>query len=91
MPESQRRDTIRVLITRMIDKHSEGHVPPFDRSAAEAVASLHAARQRAGRLVDFPDTQIAGIVLACKATLATRNQRHFEDLAARVVTPWLTE
>lgn len=92
MPEGQRRVTIRALIARMIDEHLEGRVLPFDRRAAEAAAaSLHAARQRAGRLADSRDTQIASIVLARKATLATRNLRHFDDLAVRVVNPWLAE
>jgi hypothetical protein len=31
---------------------------------------------------------IAGIVLASHAKLATRNVRHFEDIAASVVNPW---
>jgi predicted nucleic acid-binding protein len=31
---------------------------------------------------------IAGIVLACHATLATRNTSHFEDLSVPVVNPW---
>ena len=31
---------------------------------------------------------IAGIVLANHATLATRNVRHFEDIAKSVVNPW---
>jgi hypothetical protein len=31
---------------------------------------------------------IAGIVLASHATLATRNVKHFEDIAAPVVNPW---
>jgi predicted nucleic acid-binding protein len=34
------------------------------------------------------DTQIAGIALARRATLATRNLRHFDDLATPVVSPW---
>lgn len=31
---------------------------------------------------------IAGIVLASHATLATRNVRHFEEIAKFVVNPW---
>jgi predicted nucleic acid-binding protein len=31
---------------------------------------------------------IAGIVLAQRATLATRNTAHFADLAVSVVNPW---
>ena len=29
-----------------------------------------------------------GIVLACQATLATRNTSHFEDLSVPVINPW---
>ena len=31
---------------------------------------------------------IAGIALAQRATLATRNVRHFADLSVPVVDPW---
>jgi hypothetical protein len=31
---------------------------------------------------------IAGIVLANHAALATRNVKHFEDIAKSVVNPW---
>jgi predicted nucleic acid-binding protein len=32
---------------------------------------------------------IAGIVLAQRATLATRNTAHFEDIAVSVINPWM--
>ncbi|PYR76692.1 MAG: VapC toxin family PIN domain ribonuclease, partial [Acidobacteria bacterium] len=60
----------------------------FDVAAANAAALLAAERQRAGRGVDMRDTQIAGIALARRATLATRNVRHFADLKIPVVDPW---
>jgi predicted nucleic acid-binding protein len=31
---------------------------------------------------------IAGIVLASRATLATRDTKHFDDIAKSVVNPW---
>jgi len=31
------------------------------------------------------------IVLACQATLATRNTSHFEDLSVPVINPWAGE
>jgi hypothetical protein len=34
------------------------------------------------------DTMIAGIVLASHAKLATRNVKHFEEIAKSVVNPW---
>jgi hypothetical protein len=59
-------------------------------ASAERAAALAAERQRAGRPVDFRDTQIAGIALARHGTLATRNTKHFEDLSVSVINPWNT-
>lgn len=63
-------------------------VANFDAAAARLAAGLMAARQKKGRPTDLRDTMIAGIALACHATLATRNTRHFEDLSVPVVDPW---
>ena len=41
-----------------------------------------------GQPVEFRDTQIAGIVLARQAALATGNVRHFRDLSIKVIDPW---
>ena len=60
----------------------------FDKPSALAAARLAAQRQRAGRPVDFRDTEIAGIATARRATLATRNTRHFADLEVDVINPW---
>jgi predicted nucleic acid-binding protein len=49
---------------------------------------LAAVRQRAGRPVDLRDTQIAGIAAARRASIATRNLQHFQDLSVPVVNPW---
>ena len=60
----------------------------FDAAAASEAATLAADRQRRGRPVDIRDTQIAGIAMARRAIVATRNIRHFQDLAVSVVDPW---
>jgi toxin FitB len=60
----------------------------FDSAAASAAALLAAERQRAGRVVDLRDTLIAGIAQARRATIATRNTKHFEGLDVPVVDPW---
>lgn len=41
----------------------------------------------ARRTVDVRDVQIAGIAAARRATLATRNIRHFEHLGVSLVNP----
>ena len=60
----------------------------FDSTAAAEAASLGVERQKAGRSVDMRDTQIAGIALARRATLATRNVRNFADLKIPILDPW---
>jgi len=63
-------------------------VASFDAEAAGHAADLMASRQKKGRPGDLRDTMIAGIVLAHRASLATRNVAHFEDLAGLVINPW---
>jgi hypothetical protein len=66
-----------------------GHrVIPFDVAAAQQAGDLMASRHKKGRPVELRDTMIAGIVLVQRATLATRNTAHFEDIAASVINPW---
>lgn len=60
----------------------------FDAPAAEATAELQARRQHDGRKVELQDAQIAGIAIARRAMVATRNVRHFEDAGVRVLNPW---
>jgi len=88
MRSGRRRMEQQRAFQRFIDEKLEGRVWPFDKSAAQAAASLMADRQRIGRPRDTRDTIIAGIVLAQNATLATRNTRHFDDLGTPVVDPW---
>ena len=38
--------------------------------------------------IEIRDVQIAGIALARKASIATRNIRHFEGLGIPLIDPW---
>ncbi len=67
-----------------------GRIAPFDAAAAQEAAELMAVRRQKGTSVDMRDTMIAGIALAHRATLATRNTAHFEDISVPVVNPWNT-
>jgi toxin FitB len=84
----RRRRALEAAFTGLVDEELENRVLDFDVAAARVAAPLAAERQRAGRPVDMRDTQIAGIALARRATLATRNVRHFADLKVPVVDPW---
>ena len=88
LPKGKRRRALEAAFAELLEKDLENRVLDFDRAAAAEAAALAADRQKAGRPVDMRDTQIAGIVLARRATIATRNIRHFADLKVPVVDPW---
>lgn len=90
MPVGRRRAEREAAFGRLIEDNFERRVLHFDLAAAEEAASLMAARHRAGRPVELRDTMIAGIVQSQRATLATRNLGHFDDLNVPVVDPWST-
>ena len=91
LPKGKRRQALEAAFARLLSEDLENRVLAFDTAAATESASLAAERQKAGRPVDFRDTQIAGIALSRRATLATRNTRHFQDLRVPVVDPWQAE
>ena len=88
LPRGRKRDRLRSEFDRFIEEDIERRVLPFDELAAETAASLVGSRRRGGRLGELRDTMIAGIAIARRATLATRNIRHFDDLSVPVVNPW---
>lgn len=88
LPAGRRRKALETAFEQLLVEDLENRVLAFDEAAARRAAELAAARQRAGRPVDFRDTQIAGVVLARRAVLATRNVRHFQELDTAVVNPW---
>ncbi len=73
---------------RLLDETLRGRVLSFDREAADRAAEFAARRRVAGHPIEFRDAEIAGIVAAHNATLATRNIRDFESLAIQIANPW---
>jgi toxin FitB len=89
LPAGRKRRNLEAAFGELLRDDLQGRVLSFDEAAAEKAAELAATRERAGRPVDMRDTQIAGIVLARRAVLATRNARHFEDAGIPLVNPWM--
>ena len=89
LPTGRRKDLLQARFEELVQVDLENRVLLFDTQAATEAAQLAADRRNRGRPVDMRDTFIAGIAIARKATLATRNIRHFEDLSVPVINPWL--
>src|SRR6266849_808892 len=90
MSVGKRRSTLIYAFEVLLEKI--GHrVVPFDVAAAQQSADLMTSRHKNGWPGDLRDTMIAGIVLAQRATLATRNTTHFEDISAPLINPWTAD
>jgi len=88
MPDGKRRAALMASFERWLGEVVQQRVAGYDEAAARRAAELAADRQRRGRPGELRDTMIAGIVLASHAKFATRNVKHFVDIAPSVVNPW---
>jgi hypothetical protein len=88
MPVGKRQTGLSQVFERILDGMNH-RIFGFDEDAARLAANLNAERQKKGRIGEIRDTMIAGIVLAHRASLATRNTSHFDDIAAVVIDPWI--
>lgn len=84
---SRRRKQFDKTFSQLLDEDLDGRVQSFDLTAAIAAGTIAASRQRVGA-VEIRDVQIAGIVASRRATLATRNTRHFAGTGVELVNPW---
>lgn len=90
MPAGKRGAVLMGAFEDVLNDKIERRIAPFDTAAAQQAGDLMAVRYRQGRPVELRDTMIAGIALACHATLATRNTSHFEDLSIPLINPWVS-
>jgi predicted nucleic acid-binding protein len=84
----RRQRQLEEAFAKALEEDFEGRVLPFDQAAAQAAGRIAAERRGAGHTVEIRDVQIAGIINLRKATLATRNTRHFEGCGMVLVDPW---
>lgn len=88
LPPGRRQRQLGDAFAKVLDEDLQGRILPFDHEAAVEATKRAAERRAIGKLLDFRDIEIAGIVSARRATLATRNVRHFQDLRIDLVDPW---
>lgn len=88
LPEGKRRVSLNEIFEKIVADDLDGRVLLFDQAAAVQAAQLAASRKKTGSTIDMRDTFIAGIALAKRATIVTRNSRHFSDLQVEVINPW---
>jgi toxin FitB len=88
MPAGKRRSALTNAFEEMLELMFAERILDFDETASRTTASLMARRKQAGITIDLRDSMIAGTVLSRRAVLATRNVRHFTDVAIQIVNPF---
>jgi len=88
MPAGKRQAARIRAFEYLLKETIQGRIAAFDFAAAQSASELEAEGQKKGWPREARDTMIAGIVVASNAKLATRNAKHFEDIAGSVVNPW---
>lgn len=88
LPKGRKRLALEEAFRALLEEELGNRVLDFDRAAAITAAKLAAQRQKVGTPADMRDTQIAGIALSRRASIATRNVKHFSDLSVPAIDPW---
>lgn len=88
LPDGQHKKLLQARFEELLTQDLQNRIAHFDTRASNQAAELAAQRKALGRPVDMRDTFIAGIALARRATLVTRNTKYFDDLTTPVINPW---
>ena len=88
LPVGRRKHQLEISFAHSLAEDLRERILDFDHDAAQEAARMAAHRPLAGKRVEFRDVEIAGIVASRRATLATRNTRHFEGLGIDLIDPW---
>ncbi|MGH9615600.1 MAG: type II toxin-antitoxin system VapC family toxin [Acidobacteriaceae bacterium] len=88
LPLGKRRSQFLREAESMFAEDFGGRTLPFDSEAARLYGKIASTRRAIGKPISPADAQIAAIVLAHNATLATRNIMDFEALGIELINPW---
>ena len=84
----RRRQSLERSFDEVLDRIMGGRVLDFDRAAAYEAARIAIDMKVRGVGIDLRDLQIAATASARRATLVTRNARHFVETGIELVDPW---
>jgi toxin FitB len=88
MPAGARRSAREAAFNAAISADFNQRILPLDQQSADAAGLLAAAREAIGKPVRGNDTMIAGIALANRMGIATRNTSDFQNLDVPVLNPF---
>ena len=88
MAAGRMRKRLETAFSAIVEEELEGRVLPLDVGAATQAGIIAAECRQAGRTIEIRDALISGIAAARKATIVTRNVRHFANTGLSLINPW---
>jgi toxin FitB len=86
--EGHRRRALEDNFERVLQEGLAERVSNFDTAAPMMAGDVMARMRQQGWGIELRDLQIAGIVAARRATLATGNIKHFTHAGIQLINPW---
>lgn len=88
IPHGKKQIALKSAFDALVSVDLNNRVLSFDVDCADRCSDISLALRSTGRWVDLRDVMIGTIVANNRATLATRNTRHFADMDIDLVNPW---
>jgi len=88
LPIGRRRTALAAALEQQIAGLFGERIIPFDIPAAEAYAEVVARARSQGEAISVADGQIAGVAVANKFRVASRDEQPFRAAGLVVINPW---
>lgn len=88
LSQGKRQRELRDGVDWVLRELLQNRILNFDERAARDAAAWHARLRRTGRTMQVTDSQIAGIAIARRLPIATRDVEDFAGVAVKLIDPW---
>ena len=90
LSEGKRKKTLKLSMTKLLDRRIGGRILPFDDLAARRYVSIAVLARKHGQSLSFADAQIGAIAAIHGFAVATRDEVPFKAMGIKVINPWNT-
>lgn len=89
LPNGVRKNNVNKAFSKIINEGFKYRLLYFDESSAYECGKIMGHKKSLGKIMNFQDGQIAGIVAAQGAALATRNIKDFQHCDLELINPFV--
>lgn len=88
LPNGKRKTGLADAFNELLVNDFDSRALAFDDQHARRAGEIFAGLRGQGQNPEYRDIQIAGIVAAFNAVLASRNAKHFSGMGVKLINPW---